>query len=550
MPNLQHNLRKFDYGHLQIVANLWGIPLDAPDVRHAVPLLEAELKNNELLQEVVNALPQSAMQALAWLVSEGGTVTWAAFTRRCGEVREMGPGRRDREHPDQNPISPAEILWYRAFLARGFFDTETGPQEFAYVPNDLLELVSAIVPVPTNGEGTTSNVNIFLGRQATPEERQHVTKATAQIVDHTCTLLAGLRMGIDSSVHLPKSETATAFFRAILTTMGILGAEGNPNPKQTRAFLNLSRAETILALWQAWLSSSTHNDLRLTPSLQAEGAWENDPLRTRKEILKFLSRIPRNTWWSVSSFIARVKEKHPDFQRHSGDYDSWFLKDRGTGEYLRGFEHWSQVEGALLRYTIAGPLHWLGILDTATPNANAPVTAFRFSALSNALLDGKPPSTLGPETGQITIRSKGEIDIAASVPRAIRYQIARFCTWKPLKRERYYYSFTPVSLARAEEQGLQVAHLLTLLQGHAQAVPPNIIQALRRWRQQGVEASLKKETVLRLSSPAMLQALKKSRASRFLREQLGPAAVVIEEGAETKIAEALMEMGFLVRGAG
>ncbi|MEA2008574.1 MAG: hypothetical protein U9O54_05600, partial [Chloroflexota bacterium] len=157
MPNLQHNLRKFDYGHLQILADLWGILLDAPDTRRAVPLLDAKLKNSELLQEMVDALPQRAAQALAWLVSEGGKATWALFTRQWGEVREMGPGRRDRERPDQNPTSPAETLWYRAFLARGFFDTETGPQEFAYIPDDLLELVSKIVSSPAVEKGTTPN---------------------------------------------------------------------------------------------------------------------------------------------------------------------------------------------------------------------------------------------------------------------------------------------------------------------------------------------------------------------------------------------------------
>ncbi len=555
MPDLQHSLREFDYRHLQIVADLWGIPLDAPDARRAVPLLAGEIKNPALAGEVVEALPERAAAALAWLARAGGRVTWSLFVRRWGEVREMGPGRRDREHPHRDPVSPAEVLWYRAFLSRGFFDTETGPQELAYIPGDLLEIISEFLPTPSPvgaplGEESLS-LDALLGRQATPEERKHIILATDRIIDHTCTILAGLRMGINPRPHLPQvTEEAVTFFRAILATMEVLDPGGKPNPEQTRAFLSASRGETLLQLWQAWRTSPTHNDLRLVPGLQAEGAWENDPLRVRKEILDFLSRVPRDTWWSISATIACIKEKYPDFQRPSGDYDSWFLKDTRTGEYLRGFEHWDQVEGALLRYTITGPLHWLGILDLAAPD-DAPqgqATAFRFSALSKSLLAGELPETLQPETDSIHLRSKGEIDISALVPRTVRYQISRFCAWHPLKRERYYYSLTPASLEQAEEHGLRTAHLLTLLQSHAGVVPPNVLEALRRWEQQGVEASLEKETVLRVSSPAMLEALQKSRASRFLREQLGPTAVVIKEGTEEKLADILIEMGFLVGG--
>jgi len=52
-------------------------------------------------------------------------------------------------------------LWYRALLARAFFDTPGGPQEFAYIPTDLLSLL----PV---SQGTA---DLQLGRPATPAER-------------------------------------------------------------------------------------------------------------------------------------------------------------------------------------------------------------------------------------------------------------------------------------------------------------------------------------------------------------------------------------------
>ena len=60
----------------------------------------------------------------------------------------MGAARRDREKPHLNPASPAEVLFYRALLFRAFFNTDKGPQEFAYIPDDLLELVGPPGHIP------------------------------------------------------------------------------------------------------------------------------------------------------------------------------------------------------------------------------------------------------------------------------------------------------------------------------------------------------------------------------------------------------------------
>jgi hypothetical protein len=51
--------------------------------------------------------------------------------------------------------------------------------------------------------------------------------------------------------------------------------------------------------------------------------------------------------------------------------------------------------------------------------------------------------------------------------------------------------------------------------------------------------------VLRLESPDILDALRSSRASRFLGDPLGPAAVVVKQGAWEKVLQALAELGYL-----
>ena len=169
MPDLKQSLLDHDLGHYRIIAEHWGVPLDAPDTRSALKAIVRSLLDSDLISEIIEALPEKAIQALKTLQEKNGRVPWHQFTRNFGDVREMGPGRRDRERPDREPASTVEILWYRALVARAFFDTSRGTEEFAYIPTDLLALIPATIFSTKDpyGELPTS----VLGRAATAAER-------------------------------------------------------------------------------------------------------------------------------------------------------------------------------------------------------------------------------------------------------------------------------------------------------------------------------------------------------------------------------------------
>jgi len=543
MPDLIHSLQSQDLSHLQIIAGLWGVELGAPQARSALELLAPALLDRQLVAEVVDALPTEAQVALQDLLRNQGRLAWSLFTRRYGTVREMGPARRDREKPYLNPISPVEMLWYRALVGRAFFDTPAGPQEFAYLPDDMMRLLPAFQGEPSQP----------LGRQASPIERALPILASDRILDDACTLLAALRLNISleslsfSQINTPLSPIPLSPLplRSLLSAAGLLDSQSLPLPEPTRAFLEAGRGTALAQLARAWLNSSDFNELALIPELSLEGEWENDPLRARRSLLGLLSFVPKDTWWSLESFVAAVRQHSPDFQRPAGDYDSWFIRARDTEEYLRGFEHWDQVDGALIRYLIAGPLHWLAIVDLAVPVAGERVSAFRFSAWAAALLEGYPPDGLPSEAETILVRSDARLRLSRRVPRAVRYQVARFCDWEGEKGAVYRYRLTPGSLARARLQGLRVNHLLALIRRHAATVPPTLVEALERWDEHGSQANLKQVLVLRLSSPDILKELRASPAARFLGEPLGPTAVIVKPGAREKVLAALAEMGYL-----
>src|SRR5258707_9319744 len=86
--------------------------------------------------------------------------------------------------------------------------------------------------------------------------------------------------------------------------------------------------------------------------------------------------VPSDTWWSVDQLINAVKEEEADFQRPNGDYDSWYIRDAATNQYLRGFETWDKVDGAVLRFILTGPMHGLGLVDTAENGGACRLTAY------------------------------------------------------------------------------------------------------------------------------------------------------------------------------
>jgi hypothetical protein len=524
MPDLFHSLLNHDLGHLRIIEGLWGLELESNETDSAREELSASLLKFELVAELIDSLPPTARTAITALANSKGRIPWSTFTRQYGNIREMGAGKRDRERPHLKPASTAEALFYRGLLARAFFDTEKGPQEFAYIPDDLL----AIINREEKKDGRRKMPGEELGREAVPAEKAHVIPSNDHILDDATTLLAALRLG-----HETKPDPKLI---ALLRTAGLL-KKNIPQAEKVKAFLEASRADSLNMLTEAWRSSSTFDELRLLPGIICEGELTNSALDTRNLISGFLETVPNNKWWNLNTFIKAIKEKHPDFQRAAGNYDAWFIKRVSDGTYLRGFESWDEVDGALIRFFITDIMRSFGSIDLASTQPNSEITAFRL-----LVPDSQIPNI---ENAKLHISSQGKITAPRLVPRAVRYQIARFCEWDDEKPDEYRYHITPRSLSRAKEQGLKIEHLLPLLAKHSGGIPPVLIKALKRWENNGTQARAETQVILRVSRPEVLDELRKSKAARFLSEVLSPTAVVIKTGAQSKVMAALAELGFL-----
>ena len=532
MPDLFDSLLKQDIGHLRVIAELWGLDLKSSEADAAREELTVSLLEPALFAELIDSLSPEADSALEALVTSGGRIPWPTFTRKYGEIREAGAGKRDREKLYLHPTSTTEILYYRGLLARAFFDTKKGPQEFAYIPDDLLLLLNRKERGEQKEAEEDQNVEP-LGRAASPGERGREIPANDSILDDATTLLAAYRLGIEP----PATKIPTNVLHSLLQSANLI--KGSlPQPEPVKAFLEAPRPEALTLLEGAWMESETFNELRLMPGIICEGEWKNEPQETREFLLNLIDAIPEGKWWSLNAFVRDIKQKYADFQRPAGDYDSWFIQRAADGQYLRGFSSWDQVDGALVKFFITHILHWLGQADLSIAEGATEPTSFQISTQSV-----QSPIV---ENQKVHVSSQGLIAIPRLAPRALRYQVSRFCEWEEPKEDVYRYRLSTNSLTRAKEQGLKVEHLLALLGKHADAgIPPSLAKALKRWEVNGTEARVQTQIILKVSRPEILEEMRKSRAAKFLGEALGPTTVIIKGGAVQKVMEALAELGLL-----
>lgn len=551
MRELVQNFKKMDLGFLHIIAELWEIDISKINEDEIAPILANRIKTKISEINTINKFPVDVQSALTDLIHNRGAMPWSVFAHQHGTIREIGAARRDREKPYRFSISPAEFLWYRGILFRAFQDTTNGAEEFAYIPQDLL----SAIPQSSETQDTLP------GRPALQDECVIQILANDAILDQTCTLLAALRLEYDqkqletiacewlgicptSPIQHQYNPTIPGLIQ-LLRSAELLTQEQMPILETTRVFLESSRGEALKHLYDTWKNSFTFNELRMVPSLIFEGKWQNDPLKARQAILSFLSQIPSKVWWNLSSLTTAIKQENPDFQRRAGEYDSWYIRSSASNTSLRGFNHWDDIEGALIRFIICGLLHWLGLVDLAAATESSSITAFRITPWGDSLLKDQLPAGFKEENQPIYIYADGRILVPNCAPRATRYQISRFCRWERKKTEEYQYRITPESLEQAARQNLRVDHIIALLQRHAASIPPSLTHALSRWEKYGCEARLEEVTVLRVRDTEIINQLKKSKVARFLGDSLGPASIIIKPGGWEKVQGFLFEQGYL-----
>ncbi len=517
----------------RLVAEAWGLPDEEASVHDPEALARRLLERP--LEPVLEVLSEEARQALQELLRHGGEMPWAAFVRRYGPLRPLGPARLKREAPHRHPASSLEALWYRALVGRRLALREEEVEEVAYIPREWLSGLQA-------KWGTISEPE--WGRPALPEEKARPQPVGTEFLDDLTTLLAGWRQGRGWSDIAPFLHHAypPGWIQTFCQAWGLADAplaEGaiRLHLDRVAVLLRTSEGEALLEAFQTWREAPFH-DAEHLPPMEALEPLPGDPTHPRRWLLERLQAIPPGVWWSLPAFIEAVHRHAPDFAAEDPEILArWRFRRREDGRVLTWHRDGFQVAEALLRFLLTGPLHWLGVVDIA-------VNAFRLSPWAPALMQGRPPA-LDPYQGQILVRRDGVLVVPRRTPRDARYQVARAGEWLPRgTRGEYLYRWTPRSLARARAQGLSVQGLLRVLHEHAHAVPQALVRALQRW-EAGEVARIETVRILRVPTAEALEALRQTPAGEDILEVLTPTLAVLRQGSEARILEALWQLGYL-----
>jgi len=260
-----------------------------------------------------------------------------------------------------------------------------------------------------------------------------------------------------------------------------------------------------------------------------------------------LQSLAEGTWYSISSLLAEIRDKRPDFQRYAGEYDSWFIRRSGEQAYLKGFEHWDDVEGALLRFLLCGPLHWFGILDLASGTAGGEPAAFRLTAIGRELLNGSPLTAMMNESGVIEVKQADVFAIQDYTPLQFRYQAGRFARLTKYANKSSWYRLTPDSLEVAASQGLNLRQLILLLEkSQPKPVPRSLQRLAERWETHRLEASIRTGLLLRfVTVDACSLFLSNPRSGAMVLEQLNPLTLLLHPNSQDAAHRLLAELGIL-----
>ncbi len=538
MRTLEQALIEHELITLRVIGEWWELDLSGKDKVACAAALAQTLSNLDLTLEL-KFLQADEAAAVEELVSAGGRMPVAAFGRQHGEVRLMGPGRLEREEPWFDPASPAEALWYRGLIFRGFDESDEAMVEFYFIPEELL----AKLPRPNQANAAPAG---SLAAVSPPDSYREVV--TNLVDDLTTLFVLAHREGLQASpsdqvrafLQDEHPDRLTLLLRLALENRFLRQTEEGLKPARRAVdWLQQSREFQLRELAEAW-KGSAWNDLCHTPELACEGSgWSNDPLEARKVLLTALQRDEK--WYPFQGIVSAIKETNPDFQRPDGNYDIWYIRDLASDAYVAGFVNWDLVEGRLLRFLITGPLAWLGMVEAGEDR-------FRLTSRGLAWLEDKTPEQEELHIPLI-VQADASVIVPANASRYQRFQTARIAELAPFTAgQPYQYRITPGSLERAKAQGITPSRVLEFLTKAGGRQPPaSVKRAIERWDSKGLEGRIEPTVILRVQDAGIIDKLQSDQRTRqFLEERLGDLAVVIRSDSWRDFQSAAARLGLLL----
>ncbi|HWZ20456.1 MAG TPA: helicase-associated domain-containing protein [Ktedonobacteraceae bacterium] len=350
------------------------------------------------------------------------------------------------------------------------------------------------------------------------------------------------------------------FIRLLLMKLGLLSERrGLLFATPADAFFSLPLLERARRCYHVWLDTTFWNELAYTSNIILRpGPAPLDPaheevVHSRKQVMERLLVEHTGEWHEFSAFITRSRFYTPYllFPRQSGTrterytagnnpYNWDFRLRRG---WLTPREGWYLVEGGFIRALIAGPLHWLGLvnLDADHPDAFHLVQDLALIT-GETLLDDHEPIW-----GRLVVQPNFEVVALAPVSEALLIQLDRFAERTRLEHIAQY-RLTKASITRAIQSGLQAETIQYILeQAAGGTIPQNVQYSLIEWERQARRIELwRGVTLLEVDDAALLdQLLTDAETRNLFGRRLAPLLVEVLTDQLPAVQEILWQRDYL-----
>ncbi len=480
---------------LEAIAEGWHIALTDERVPEIVDRLVTEMTTPVNVRSTLQRLNEFEREALAFVAARGEARAHVVV-RKYGDLRRLGPGSLEWQKAWRQPASAVERLWFLGLLHLGYAMDDRFHGQFFFVPGDIL----AILP-PMPAPAPTFNATPLPSPAVARNDTDALARGVLAILSHCRNKQVRSRKGELSARELTGLEgrlrPATSrsalweaqrlrFLRHLTEKAGWLRVQDGlwkPTAEAGR-WLKKDATGRQTDLYSAWLEDTNWNELWMMPSVRCENTgWRNDPTFARKAVLSGLTQCPVDTWLGIAALVDSMYDRDPDFMRPDGDYDSWYIRDAQTGQYLTGFSNWHRVEGALVRYILAAPLCWLGVVALGSPQEGTSADRFMLTRLGATIL-----GLLKPETDAIrpfVVQADRQVIVPHNASWYDRFLLERFARWVGEEEGFARYVLDAASVRAGLQQGISTDQVLAFLRRATNnRLPEPVARALKAYGQQ------------------------------------------------------------------
>jgi hypothetical protein len=433
-------------------------------------------------------------------------------------------------------------------------EQDTGSKELKYMGESISEGIGALQRYLYRYWSLVATM-----REGMPLVNSRLLSRTAlrQVVDQLSPQGASAMDQIRTESDVPH----LLFVRLLLMKLGLLSERrGALFALPADMFFSLPLLERARRCYHIWLDITFWNELAYVANvILRPGPAPLDPaheegVHARKQVMERLLAEKVGDWHEFSTFIARTRLYIPYllFPRQNGTrterytvgnnpYGWDFRLRRG---WLTPREGWYLVEGGFIRTIVAGPLHWLGLVNVDSQDNPH---AFRLDPDVELITSETLQDIQEPSWGRLVVQPNYEVIALAPVSETLLLHLDRFAERIRLEHIAQY-RLTRASVTRAIQAGLQAESIQQILeQASGGSIPQNVQYSLVEWERQARRIELwRGVTLLEVNDAALLDQLFANAETRPLfGRRLAPLLAEVLTDQLSTVQEILWQQDYL-----